>query len=505
MDGSSNEEFLHEQINRDFAEEYFIKFIDGLVGETLKLIEQEEKDGAWGIYTREYTLFKNKIQEYILENQLIKYFSLKSNEKINYDYFDEWIEHVENILELSSEYLNSLKYDIYQKERDYYESEIAQRDTFIEKQQHLILYKDKLLCDKEEEIDKKQKKVVESVKVIEQLRGEIIKLKDYNNSLLSANKLIEDKNEEITKVNLKLSLDNSGLRKNKEIIDIELNSLIKQNTDLRVKIEILENQNAKFNKEFIEKNKTNNKLTDKVAELNVYIEDLRSEKSRITSESMIVNQAEIKGMEMEINTVKHQLHEKNNEIKKLTIKLETFKNELNNYKNKDDEKKSVLNMNNYFKEFNALIINIENALNEVKGFNNTVLNIFNIEPFSKQFILIKLGLTRVIDMNAQTISENVKEEFDKSLIHIKSVFLYTVLIDKEIIKLKDKLIGYEMINSLIRSILLDIEKFMNKYKLNVVINDSVQQQIIYAKSGGIKAKVKDMADISVINNQQVFY
>lgn len=536
MEESINEDFLHEQINRDFAEEYFIKLIDGLVGETLNLIEQEEKEGVQEIYIREYTLFKNKIQEYILENQLIKYFSLKSNEKINYDYFDEWIEHVENILELASEYLNSFKYDIYQKERDYYESEIIERDTFIEDQQNLILQKDKLLSKKEEENAKKEKKIIESVKLIEKLREELIILKDYNGTLLNENKLIVEKNEEITKVNLKLSLDNDGLRKNQGKLDIELNSLIKQNTDLRNKVEILENtnkilesnkeeviklnreknqrekaitilenQNAKFSGEIIEKTKKNDNLENKVAELKGVIEDLRSEKSRVTSENMIVNKAEIKGMELEINRLKHQLHEKDNEIQKHTTKLKTLKNELNNYKSKEDETKSVLNINNYFKELNELITNIENALNEVKGFNNAVLNIFNIEPFSKQFILMKLGLARVIDLNVQSISESVKEEIDKSLTHIKSVFLYSVIIDKEIVKLKDKLVGYEMINSLINAILRGIAEFMNKYKLEVVINDSAQQQIIYAKSGGIKAKVKDMADISVISAEQVFY
>ena len=340
---------------------------------------------------KEIDIYKNKINALINENYSNKKYSIILQEKLefaNEEIFflkERIIQEKKNIIEKINDlshmnvithinFMEEISNEINSKRKNYFNEQFFM--PFQNLYQLLLDYK-----DNEKELKNKIEKLQ---KDFDELKYKYEKVNEEKNNLLknASNYIIDKENNKTNELYLN-SLINK-LRKEKEILENENNSLLKNNNELNEQIMSINNKiqyelsNAKKNNEIL------------IMQKNDMINELNS-KLNNNMEINAKNKMIIEDLNNEINNLKNKINnyitnEGNYRNEIILLKKKIKENEIN-YKNSTDQTDAIDSLN---KSYNQRITNLETEKKSIENKLNLMNNKYNslITEKNKMNILI---------------------------------------------------------------------------------------------------------------------
>jgi len=340
---------------------------------------------------KEIDVYKNKINALINENYSNKKYSIILQEKLefaNEEIFflkERIIQEKKNIIEKINDlshmnvithinFMEEISNEINSKRKNYFNEQFF--IPFQNLHQLLLDYK-----DNETELKNKIEKLQ---KDFDELKYKYEKVNEEKNNLLknASNYIIDKENNKTNELYLN-SLINK-LRKEKEILENENNSLLKNNNELNEQIMSINNKiqyelsNAKKNNEIL------------IMQKNDMINELNS-KLNNNMEINAKNKMIIEDLNNEINNLKNKINnyitnEGNYRNEIILLKKKIKENEIN-YKNSTDQTDAIDSLN---KSYNQRITNLETEKKSIENKLNLMNNKYNslITEKNKMNILI---------------------------------------------------------------------------------------------------------------------
>ena len=477
-----NQNDKHEEENIDIKKEN-VNLSNKLI-EAGKLIKEYEE--KYNDLIKRYNILKEKSEEnseiinklkednseYISDNTLLseKYIELKSkfegikeeNEKLNNKILN--IENVNSELIKRLEEINNINTNILESQNKTNKNgkiikkiENSGFNNFEEmKSQHKILLNNynKIKIEnkkKEEEINSKNKKIIElDIQNKNNLRR-IFELEEIYNKLIKEDEILKEKNECYQNELVNLKIENKNISDSLNLLNKKYNKIIEENNIL--------NDKNDSQKEILKKKEQK----DILIENNIKSKTTKNIIGKLKQDIFIANQKNIelnniiKENEIKINNYEKEIKQKNIELsnfKKLVDDLEKLKNLENKLKSpeipKETEAKYEERIKYLEEELNKKIIIIkeyESKINELSNKN---------ESENEELKELKEKIKKLEIENNQEISNNI------------SLNERNIKLEKEIIKANEELDLYEMeckeADIEIKSLKIKISELLNEIK-----------------------------------------